>query len=220
MDNIIVVGSSGQAKAVIDIVEQQNSYAIVGLLDSFRPIGEETLGYSILGAEDDLPALVRQHDLAGVIVAIGDNHARAAVAARIALACPQLRFVNAVHPNASIGKAVLIGEGTVVMAGAVLGPCCQLGRLCIVNTKASLDHDSVMSDFSSLAPGVTTGGYCRIGSYTAVGIGAVVFDRVVIGEHSVIGGGAVVLHAVEAFCVSYGVPAKKVRDRQAGDRYL
>jgi sugar O-acyltransferase (sialic acid O-acetyltransferase NeuD family) len=220
MQNIVLVGSSGHAKVVTDIVEQQGLYRIVGLIDAFRAPGETTLGYPVLGGESDLAALVDEHELKGVIVAIGDNSVRAKVTANVAEICPRLPLVSAVHPAASIGKGTTIDVGTVVMAGAVINPACRIGRGCIVNTRASLDHDGVMEDFSSLAPGVTTGGNCHIGKHAAVSIGAVLRHGIVIGEHSVVGAGSVVLGAVEAFSVAYGSPAKKVRDRLPGDKYL
>jgi sugar O-acyltransferase, sialic acid O-acetyltransferase NeuD family len=220
VQNIVLVGSSGHAKVIIDIVEKQGCYRIAGLIDAFRAVGEATLGYRVLGGEADLDRLVSEHDLKGVIVAIGDNSVRANVAAKVADVCPQLPFVSAVHPAASIGKGTSIGPGTVVMAGAVINADCRVGRFCIVNTKASLDHDCIMEDFSSLAPGVTTGGNCRIGNHAAVSIGAVLRHGITIGEHSVVGAGSIVLKAVDAFSVAYGTPAKKVRDRQQGDKYL
>ena len=220
MQNIVLVGSSGHAKVVIDIVERQGLYRIVGLIDAFRTVGETTLGYPVLGGESELAALAREYDLKGIIVAIGDNSVRSKVAAKVAEVCAQLPFVSAVHPAASIGKGTTLGAGTVVMAGAVINASCQIGRCCIVNTKASLDHDSVMEDFSSLAPGVTTGGNCHIGSHAAVSIGAVLRHGIAIGKHSVVGAGSIVLSAVDAFSIAYGTPAKKVRGREPGDRYL
>ena len=220
MDSIALVGSSGHAKVVIDIVEKEGRCAIAGLIDAFRSVGEETLGYRVLGAEGDLPGLRAEYGLKGVIVAIGDNAVRARVAAQVAAICSELPFVSAVHPGASIGRDVALGAGTVVMAGAVVNPGCRVGRFCIVNTKASLDHDCVMEEFSSLAPGVTVGGACRIGSYSAVSIGAVLRHSIAIGEHCVIGAGSTVLQDVESFAVAYGTPARKVRNRQAGEKYL
>ncbi|CAB3738815.1 Putative acetyltransferase EpsM [Paraburkholderia sediminicola] len=220
MQNIVLVGSSGHAKVVIDVVEKQGCYRIAGLIDAFRTPGEETLGYRVLGGEADLPGLAAEHDLKGLIVAIGDNYVRAKVAAKVADVCPQLPFVSALHPAASVGKGTRIGAGTVVMAGAVINADCRVGQFCIVNTKASLDHDCVMDDFSSLAPGVTTGGNCRVGSHAAVSIGAVLRHGITIGEHSVVGAGSIVLKAVDAFSVTYGNPAKRIRDRQKGDKYL
>ena len=220
MDNIALVGSSGQAKVIIDLVEKEGRYKIVGLMDAARSIGDSTLGYTVLGREIDLPALIVEYGLKGIIIAIGDNSVRAIVAATILELCPNLPFVTAVHPSASIGKQATLGSGTVIMAGAVVNPCCQVGRFCILNTKASLDHDSVMEDFSSLAPGVTTGASCRIGTYSAVSIGAVLRHGITIGEHSVIGGGSYVTKDVEPFSIAYGTPARKIRARQQGEKYL
>ncbi|RXV72428.1 acetyltransferase [Burkholderia stabilis] len=220
MENIVIVGSSGHAKVVIDIVEQAGQYRIAGLIDAFRPRSEETLGYPVLGTERDLPDLIAVHGIAGLLVAIGDNHARANVTADLAALVPGLPCVSAVHPAARIGKASTIGAGTVVMAGVVINPCCAIGDGCIVNTNASLDHDGVMEDFSSLAPGVVTGGNCRIGRGAAIGLGAMLRHRIEVGEHSVVGAGAVVLRDVEPYTVAYGNPARRIRARAAGERYL
>ena len=220
MDNIVVIGSSGHAKVVIDILENEGRYKIVGLLDRYRKIGDQTLGYPVLGKEEDLVELVDKHELKGGIIAIGDNFSRGAVAARVREACQGFPFVSAIHPRASIATEVAIGEGTVVMAGVTINRCCSVGSFCILNTNSSLDHDSVMESFSSLAPGVTTGGECRIGTYSAVGLGSSVIHRIHVGEHSVIGAGSTVLHNVDSFKVAYGTPARMIRDRSAGDKYL
>jgi sugar O-acyltransferase (sialic acid O-acetyltransferase NeuD family) len=220
LENIVIVGSSGHAKVIIDIVEHEGRYKIAGLLDRFRSIGEQTLGYEVLGQEEDLPQLIKRRSLAGVIVAIGDNFIRAKVAMRIAEIYPALHFVHTIHPRASIAREVFIGEGTVIMAGVSVNPSCSIGRHCILNTNSSLDHDSVMEEFSSLGPGATTGGNCRIGAYSAVSIGATLIHNVRIGEHTIIGAGSAVLKNLESFTVAYGTPAKVIRERKKGDTYL
>jgi sugar O-acyltransferase (sialic acid O-acetyltransferase NeuD family) len=220
MDNIVIIGSSGHAKVVIDIVQREGRYNIVGLLDSCRTLGEETLGYRVLGKEETLPELIKIHSLKGVIVAIGDNFNRSKVVSHVRAICPELEFVTSVHPKASIATDVLVGEGTVIMAGVSVNPCCSIGRFCILNTNSSLDHDSIMEDFSSLAPHATTGGSCRIGSYSAISIGAVLIHGVHIGNNTVVGAGSLVLKPLDSFIVAYGSPAKVIRKRKAGDKYL
>lgn len=106
------------------------------------------------------------------------------------------------------------------MAGVSINRCTSVGRFCIVNTNASLDHDTVMEDFSSLAPGATTGGNCRIGQHTAISIGAVLIHGIHIGEHSVIGAGSLVMKSIDSNIVAYGTPAKAIRQRKEGDQYL
>jgi sugar O-acyltransferase (sialic acid O-acetyltransferase NeuD family) len=220
MDNIVIIGSSGHAKVVIDIVQQQGKYKIVGLLDRFRDIGEQTLDCPVLGKEEDLPALIKLHSLKGAIVAIGDNFVRSTVTAAVRKICPQLPFVCAIHPRASIAQDVSMGEGTVVMTGAAINPSAAVGRGCIVNTNSSLDHDSSLEDFASIAPGATLGGNCHIGAHTAIGIGAVLLQGIHIGEHAVIGAHSLVTKPIGSFVVAYGTPAKTIRTRQPGDDYL
>ena len=44
MDNIVIVGSSGHAKAAIDLVRQDGNINAVGVLDRFRSVGEQAVG--------------------------------------------------------------------------------------------------------------------------------------------------------------------------------
>jgi sugar O-acyltransferase (sialic acid O-acetyltransferase NeuD family) len=220
MDNIVIIGSSGHAKVVIDIVQQLSQYNIVGLLDRNRQINETTMGYRVIGKEEDLPKLCEVHSLKGLVIAIGDNFVRSTVAARVRELCPELVQISAIHPRACIAKDVCIGAGSVIMAGVVINPGATVGRFCILNTNSSLDHDCVLEDFASLAPRVATGGNCRIGSHSAIGIGAVMIHGVQVGEHSVIGAGSLVNKSIAAFSVAYGMPARKIRDRRAGENYL
>lgn len=220
MDNIVLIGSSGHAKVIIDVVEEEARYRIVGLLDSFRNVGEETSGYKVLGREEDLSKLARTHAVAGAIIAIGDNYVRSQVASRIAPMTPRISFVTAIHPRATIAKCVSIGEGTVIMSGVTVNPDCAIGRFCILNTNSAIDHETVMEDFSSIGPGGVTGGNCRLGDCSAVGIGAVLSHGLSIGAHSVIGAGSVVVHDIDSRKVAYGVPARAVRDRTIGEKYL
>ncbi len=220
MENIIIIGSSGHARVIIDIVEKQGQYNIIGMVDSFCPISQEIFGYKILGTEQALPQIMEEKKVSGGIIAIGDNFVRSKMYAKIHEIVPQFAFVTAMHPKANIARGVMIQGGTVVMAGVTINPCCRIGKCCILNTNASLDHDSMMADFSSLAPNAATGGNVTIGAFSAIGIGATLIHGIQIGEHSIIGAGATVLKNIESFSVAYGVPAKVVRTRQAGEKYL
>lgn len=220
MRRIVIVGSSGHARVVADLVEREGRYKIVGLLDKHRQLGEQTSGYQVLGREEDLPALVGARDVRGVIVAIGDNFVRAAVSSRIRELCPDLKFVSAIHPMACVAREVVIGDGTVIVGGAVVNPCARIGVSCIINTCASLDHDSTMGDYASLAPHASVGGNCTVREYAAIGIGAAVIHGRLVGEHSVIGAGATVVGDIAPYTLAYGTPAVRVRERRAGERYL
>lgn len=219
MENIVIIGSSGHSKVIIDIIESANELKIIGLCDQSRT-GEDTQGYKVLGKQEDLPELIRKHTIHGVIVAIGDNFIRSKVSAFIKKICPNLRFVSAIHPNASIGRDVKIGKGSVVMSGVIINSNSVVGESCILNTASSLDHDSNLEDFASLSPGVRTGGNCRIGKLSAIGIGATLIHNINIGEETIIGAGSTVLTNIESLVIAYGSPAKVIRARKSGEKYL
>jgi len=218
--NIVIVGSSGHAKVIIDIIEKEEKYKIVGLLDAFKNIGESAFRYEILGEEKDLPKLIKKYQLTGCVIAIGDNWIRNIVKNKIREIDASFNFINTIHPSAIIARGVAVGSGTVIMAGTVINSNSKIGDFCIINTNASLDHDNNISDFSSIAPGVTTGGNVTMGEFTTVSLGANIIHGITIGKHSVIGTGSTVLKNVGDYVVAYGTPAKIIRKRKEGDKYL
>jgi FlaA1/EpsC-like NDP-sugar epimerase len=94
MENIIVVGSSGHARALIEAVQCENRYQIAGLVDTFKPVGYSCLGFPVLGDELQLPGIVSQNTISGAVVAIGDNWVRHRMVSRIRSAVPNLSFVT------------------------------------------------------------------------------------------------------------------------------
>ncbi len=220
MEEIVVVGSSGHAKVVVDIIERQSIYSIVGLIDCFKDPGPTLIGYPILGSVANLARIAATCQVKAGIVAIGDNWERAKVVSQIGRLIPEFKFIVAIHPSAQMGRDVSIGAGTVVMAGTVINSGSIFGQHCVINTKASVDHDNVIGDFVSLAPNSTTGGNVRIDRYIAVGLGANVIHRISIGEHTVIGAGSTVLKDIPSFVVAFGSPAIVRRKRAAGEKYL
>lgn len=220
MSNVVIVGSSGHASVIVDIINVEGKYNIVGFIDDFRKVGDTTLEIPVLGSSKDLPNLIKKYTLNGIIIAIGDNFIRKKVTSEIKIISPNLNFINCIHPSAIISKNVVIREGTVVMAGSIINPSVIIGAFCILNTNSSIDHDSEMLDFSSLAPNVSTGGGCSIGELSSIGIGSTLKHGIKIGNNTVIGAGSLVLKDIENNVVSYGVPTKIIRTRKVNDRYL
>ncbi len=212
---IVLFGASEHARVIIDIARCAGIDVLAVVDDDLRKT--EVAGIAVL---HDVAEAARRYAQSGWCVAVGDNHTRAIVVERLQ-AVPAVRFATAlVHPGAIVAADVRLGEGTVVMAGGVINPGTTVGRHCIVNTGACVDHDNVLEDFCSLAPGVVTGGQVRIGSSSAIGIGACVRHGVKIGGHVVVGAGAVVLDDLPQRCVAFGVPARVIRSRSPGDPYL
>ncbi|HPD65028.1 MAG TPA: acetyltransferase [Bacteroidia bacterium] len=220
MKKIVIIGSSGHARVVIDIIEKQNEFEIVGLIDSFRKVNEKTYDYKILGNENDLPALTSKLGLYGCIVAIGDNWNRKIMVEKVQNLKTGLNFISAVHPSVQIGKEVEIGEGTVVMAGAIINSGSKIKNHVIINTQASIDHDCYIDDFAGISPGAVLGGYVKVGKFSVIALGSTVLNKIEVGDHSIVGAGSLLLKNLGDNEIAYGIPAKFIRKREIGEKYL
>ncbi|MEX0289007.1 MAG: NeuD/PglB/VioB family sugar acetyltransferase [Flavobacteriaceae bacterium] len=220
MKNVIVIGASGHGSVVLDCLEQEGKYNVIGFVDSFKKKGRKQNGYEILGSEYDLPYLVEKFNLFGGIVAIGDNWTRSLVVKKIMNIVPDFHFISTIHPNAIVGKDVTIGKGTVIVPGAIVNANSIIADHCIINTNSSLGHDGFMADFTSLASGVCTGGNFSLGKYSAISLGANVIENIAVGEHTVVGAGSLVIKDIEGYAMAHGAPAKVTRTRSAGEQYL
>jgi len=211
IEKILIVGSSGHAKVIIDIFEKKNNCEIIGLIDSFKSLNENTFEYKVMGKEEDLPSILSNTPDCKIFVAIGDNKTRGEVVNKIKGILPSIEFISAVHPSAQIGKNVKIGQGVAIMAGTIINSDCVIEDFSIVNTKASIDHDSKMLEFSSVGPNVTTGGNVNIGKYSMVGISATISNGISIGDHAIIGAGSLLIKDCKDHMIMYGSPAKEIR---------
>ena len=155
-----------------------------------------------------------------VVVAVGDNALRWRIADKLALKRPSLRFPAVVHPSVVRGERVRVADGAIVLASVTLCPDASIGRLALVYTGTIIEHDCVMGDHASTAPGVVMGGGVNIGAASFVGLGARIMHGRSIGSDTVIGMGAVVTRDLPDNVVAVGHPARLVRARQHGDRYL
>ncbi len=59
MKEIILIGGGGHCKSVIDVIEQEGRFEIVGIVDKTELIGTNVLGYSVIGNDSDLENLAK-----------------------------------------------------------------------------------------------------------------------------------------------------------------
>ncbi|MCC7280587.1 MAG: acetyltransferase [Chromatiaceae bacterium] len=209
----VIVGAGGHARVVAGILERLGETRLIGVLDRTAETTGERIGFSkIIGAYDLLSALITQ-GVGRVYLAIGDNAARQSLTMRCWREGEGLALPPLIHPTAILEPGAEIGDGTVLCAGAIIGANARVGRGCIINTGASVDHETIIGDFVHLCPGVRIAGRCKIGHGCFVGIGAVVRDYIEIGARSTVGAGAVVVSHVPDGIVAIGVPARPRRSQ-------
>lgn len=115
--------------------------------------------------------------------------------------------------NAVVFDDVTIGEGALISPFVTFSSNIRIGRQFHANLYSYVEHDCVVGDFVTLAPGAKINGNIVLEDHVYVGSGAVIRQGrlgspVVIGKGAVIGMGAVVLGNVAPGVTVVGNPAK------------
>jgi sugar O-acyltransferase (sialic acid O-acetyltransferase NeuD family) len=205
---LLIWGAGGHGSVVFDVAESAGRYAQILFCDDACTRAGSFQGVPLLPS-----AAAERRFEAGcdVLIAVGDNQARAALYQRAL----RRRWIPAslVHPTAVVSRFASIGPGTVVMPRAVINAGARIGPDCIVNTGAIVEHDCRVGAHAHLSPGAVLSGGASVGDFAHLGSGAVLLPHAEVGDRATVGAGAVVLSFVEAGITAAGVPARPIQKR-------
>lgn len=208
---IILWGGTGQAKVNRPIIEHWGS-RVVAVFDDTPDLKPPFPDIGLYKGYDSFKNWIEDKSRAeiGFCIAIGNPHGRVRIKLHEKLMDEGLTPVTIVHPTAWIAENSTIGEGAQIMAGVIIAPEVKIGRECIINTNASVDHECVLEDGVEIAPGATLCGNVYVGINAWICAGATVLPRIKIGADAIVGAGAVVINDVPAGTTVVGVPAKPI----------
>lgn len=191
MRPLIIIGGGGHAAV---------------LAETARAAGFEVAGYAApeagarniapyLGTDDDLERSLSpgQFDLVIGVGSITPTSRRGDLFR--AFAGRGHGFATIIHPHAIVASSACVGRGAQLMAGCVLQTNVTIGDNVIVNTRASIDHDSVVGAHTHIAPGATLCGGVAVGEAAHVGPGAVLIQNCKVPNMGFVRAGEVVSHA-------------------------
>ena len=195
MDEIILIGAGGHARACIDVIELAGKYKIAGLVTRDEADFNENIGYPIIGTDKDLPDLRENYKLA--LVTVGQIKS---AATRIWLfnKLNDLKYELPViiSPRSYISSNCKIGAGTIIMHDVMVNTKAKVGNNCIINNKALIEHEAIVGDHSHIATGAIINGEVAVGNETFIGSGVVTKQSISIGSRCIIGAGAVLKNNV------------------------
>lgn len=110
-----------------------------------------------------------------------------------------------------IGDRSQIGENARIEHDTVIGNDVMMGLEVLI---LSTVHSDSRTDIPLIHQGYEPRKPVHIGDGVWIGARAILLPGVVIGEHAIIGAGAVVTRDVEPWSVVGGVPARKIRGRR------
>jgi sugar O-acyltransferase (sialic acid O-acetyltransferase NeuD family) len=157
MKKILLIGGGGHCKSVIDVIEQESKFIIAGIIDKEESLGQDILGYKVIGCDNDLEELFTEYKYALVTVGqIKSNSIRVKLFNQLKEIGYTLPII--ISPLAYVSKYSLIEEGTVIMHYALVNVDAKIGKNCIINTKALIEHDAVVQSSCHISTGAIING--------------------------------------------------------------
>jgi sugar O-acyltransferase (sialic acid O-acetyltransferase NeuD family) len=151
MGDLVLWGASGHGKVVLDTARAMGGFETISFIDdACEESADELCDCQLFGASRHLQ-LLKGKGCPQYLVSIGKNNIRAACFQR-ALEHGLLP-ATLVHPSAVISESARLEDGTVVMAKVVINAGAHIGKDCIVNTAAVVEHDCRIGDHVHLSPG-------------------------------------------------------------------
>ena len=108
---------------------------------------------------------------------------------------------------------VNIGKGCIICAGCILTTDIEIKDFVTLNLMCTVGHDTEIDNDCSFMPSVNISGEVKVNEGVYVGTGAKIINQLEIGNHTIIGAGAVVVKNISANCTAVGVPAKPINNR-------
>ena len=197
---MILYGARGQAKVIYDLILSNNQ--LLEYLVDDNPPQDFPHHLDIFLPTKEL-LLNKQ-----VIIAIGDNKIREKIYNKIKEWCS---FETMQHHTSYVSRFTHFDEGTVIMPKVCINAEVSIGKHCIINTAAIIEHECVIGDFVHLSPKASLSGNIRVKHGAHIGLGANIIQGITIGENAIIGAGAVILKDVPDNAVVVGNPGRIIK---------
>lgn len=207
-EKVVLLGSGGHAKVVLDILEEMDNYEIIGVTTHEKGNKDNFRGYPILGNDEVLQDLINQ-GLRHVAIGVGgfiDNALRRKIFSKVKML--GFMVVSPIHPSAVISKSVLLGEGNVIFPGVVINTDVHIENNVIIATGATIDHESIIEDHVLISAGVAVGANCLIQEGALLALGSKIISGLKVGQNAFVAAGAVVVKDMDDNAKVFGVPAR------------
>lgn len=220
--DLIILGAGGTGLQVADAVEDINNekkrWNLLGYLDDDPKKQDiEINGFPVLGTLEDVK---KYHNC--YFVAIFGSPQNYFLRKKLIrkLELPIERFETVIHPDTTISRYAKIGLGTVILAGTRIMPNVEIGNHVIILSNSYLAHDTIVGDFSTMTNSVSIAGEVRINEGCYIGANSSIRERIIIGEWSLIGLGAVIIKDVPPYCTVVGNPGRIIKKKEPSDFHL
>ena len=208
-EKIVLVGGGPFAKCIVNYIEDEEIYELVGYTDIVD--NGDILGYPYLGKDEDVLPNLFANGVKYAVIGAGNHLNDCSIKEKITnnvksygFRLPVIRGkYTVVHRGAIIEEGVIIRDGAIIQAGTAIKAHAMIGD------KVFVGHDSVVDSYVHIVCGSNIGRDCYIGKGTLIGNGSTELNGVQITNNVLIGAKSLVNRdCTEAGRTYFGSPAK------------
>lgn len=212
-----IYGASGCGRSLMPVARQQlvrqgDASEIIFIDDALTDIasvnGHRAMNYQAFLNEFASTKYVQ--------IAIANSRVREKIAQR--LEADGIQLWSIIADNVVLMDQIELAEGSALSPFVSIGSNVKIGKCFHANLYSYVEHDCVIGDFVTFAPGVKCNGNIHIHAHAYIGAGAMIKQGtpdqpLVIGVGAIVGMGAVVTKSVPAGVTVVGNPARIVTSK-------
>jgi len=212
-----IYGASGCGRSLMPVARQQlarenKDAEIIFIDDALTEIGAVN-GHRAMNYQAFLNESASQKY---VQIAIANSRVREKIAHRLEADGIQLWSISA--DNVILMDRIEIAKGSALSPFVTITSNIKIGKCFHANLYSYVEHDCMIGDFVTFAPGVKCNGNIHIHDHAYIGAGAMIKQGtpdqpLIIGKGAIVGMGAVVTKSVPAGVTVVGNPARIVKQK-------
>lgn len=221
MRNIVIFGDSSFAERIsIYIREEKQDKLVAFTLDKDRITRTTIDGVPIIPFDE----LNRHLGINSFEIILGIGYTRMNdLREMIYNKCIELGYkVGSYVSSNAIVYASDIGNGTIILPYAMIGPRSKIGKCVFFESSSILSHDNIIGDFNFISTNVVMGGNARIGNHCFIGLHSTIKNSITLPDYTFVGAGSNVIKVFSSdiYGVYVGNPAKRLINKNPFDLHI
>lgn len=218
MDKVIIIGGVGTGTIIAQAIDDANAMGydkltVAGFMSHDKEVGDYIEDYKVVVKQsaqnvqkmynEGYKFIFALHRMDGGKLFIDLYHE---------LGLRSEMMATFIHPRAYVAPNVKAGNGVVIMPYAMLSASTVIGCNTLIMTGVTIGHNAVIGEFNHLASQSVVGSYTHTGIATHFGLNCTTREYLSIGSFTTIGMGAVLTKNVGDHEMWVGNPARFLRN--------
>lgn len=215
INKLVIIGTTPFSAVIATIIQMEGEYEVLAFSTSRQFMDKTEMNGLPIVAQEDLRHTFNMGEV-GIINTIGYSKMNA-IRERVQneLLNEGFHLQTFISKNANVYTPD-IGEGSIIMPGAFVGPDVSVGKACIIYSNVSLTHHINIEDYCFIASGCVLGGNVTIGHNSFIGLNSTIRNRVSLAPYTLVGAASNLLNVSNSMGgVIFGNPAKIIEGRDS-----